>query len=130
MAKRMKKLKTACRDLFPPKVWSDNQASVGIIGCGSTFGPINEAVATLNENGIKAKQLQIRTLWPFFSEDVLRFIESCQRVFVAENNFSGQLKDLIKSQTNTQKEIESIVKYSGQSFRPVEISSPIQRACG
>lgn len=125
MDKRMRKLRKAFKDLFPPRVWGSRDAEIGIIGCGSTFGPIQEALARLKEEGIKAKHLQVRTLWPFFAKQTEEFIKSCRQVFVVENNYEGQLRSLMASQVKAEARIHSLLKYSGQSFRPVEVSTRI-----
>jgi len=128
MEKRMKKLKSLNKDLIPPKIYGDKEAKSGIIGFGSTFGPIQEAMIQLEETGISTKYLRMRTLWPFPSRKVGRFVEGCEKIFVVENNYSGQLGSLVKSQVSEDFKIKNIRKYSGQSFRPQEISTEIQRA--
>lgn len=128
MQKRMRKLENAAKDLIPPRVWGDRESEFGIIGFGSTFGPIQEAIAQLKDRKIRAKYMQIRTLWPFPWKKVEEFLDSCKEVFVVENNFTGQLGQLIRSQVQMPIRIKNIVKYSSQAFRPQEISSQIQRA--
>lgn len=128
MDKRLKKLRTACRDLYPPITWGDEKARVGLIGCGSTFGPIREAVEQLAEMGLGSKHLQVRTLWPFFTEDVRTFISHCRQVFVVENNATGQLASLVESQVHPKTRVHKVLKYSGQSFRPVEITRQVEGA--
>jgi 2-oxoglutarate ferredoxin oxidoreductase subunit alpha len=128
MQKRMRKLERAKKGLIPPKVWGDKESQIGIVGFGSTFGPIQEALAQLKEEGIRAKYMQLRTLWPFPRKKVEEFLDSCHEVFVAENNFSGQLSRLIQSQVRVPVRIKNILNYSSQAFRPIEISAQIQRA--
>jgi 2-oxoglutarate ferredoxin oxidoreductase subunit alpha len=128
MEKRMQKLISARKDLIRSKIWGKRTSDIGIIGCGSILGPTQEAMEQLLDSGIETKYMQIRTLWPFLSTEVENFINSCERIFVVDNNFEGQLKHLIKSQVNHKDEIESIVNYSGQTFRPLEISGFIQKA--
>lgn len=128
MQKRMKKLESARKDLVPPKVWGDKESPIGIIGFGSTFGPIQEAITQLKEKGIRAKYMQMRTLWPFPRKKVEEFLGSCREVFIVENNFSGQLSRLIRSQVQVPIRIKNILNYSSQAFRPLEISAQIQRA--
>ena len=128
MKKRMKKLVSASKDLIPPKVWGKREAEIGIIGFGSTFGPIQEAIAQLEKKGISAKYLQMRTLWPFPSKKVEEFIATCKEIFVVENNFSGQLSFLLKSQVRMPFDASNILNYSSQAFRPQEISTQIQKA--
>jgi len=128
MQKRMKKLKNASKDLIAPKIWGKRDAEIGIIGFGSTFGPIQEAITQLEKNGIRAKYLQMRTLWPFPSKKVEEFIATCKETFVVENNFSGQMSLLLKSQVRMSFDARNILNYSSQAFRPQEISTQIQKA--
>ncbi len=127
MEKRMRKLRTAFKDLIPPRLWGERRADIVIVGFGSTLGPIREAMDQLQERGIEAKYLQIRTLWPFHSEEVEDFLSGCRHVFVVENNFSAQLSALIKSQVKRMPGIDSILNYSSQTFRPQDISTEIER---
>ncbi len=128
MEKRMRKLETAKKDLIRPKIWGNKDAEIGIIGCGSTLGPIREALEQLKGSGITARFLQIRTLWPFLKKDVEKFILSCKKIFVVDNNYSGQLAQLIQSQVRSQTELNNILNYSGLTFRPRDISGPIRKA--
>lgn len=127
MEKRMRKLKTARKDLIRPRIWGNKAADIGIIGCGSTLGPVREAMEQLKRVGIKAKFLQIRTLWPFLDKDVKDFISTCKQVFVVDNNYDGQLAQLIYSQVRPRIELKSILNYSSHTFRPKDIADPIQK---
>ncbi len=128
MHKRMHKLSGSAKDMIPPKLWGDKQAAVGIIGFGSTLGSIVEAIEELGEDNINAKNLQIRTLWPFPVKRVSDFIRSCEFVFIVENNYSGQLHDLIHSQVKPEAKMQKILNYSSVAFRPIDISSQIKKA--
>jgi len=127
MDKRMKKLETAAPDLVPSAFWGDERANLGLVGVGSTLGAIVEAQRQLAAEGVKTKFLQIRTLWPFPAEEVKKFLRGCESVFVIENNFSGQLASLIRSQVDFGPPLQSILKYSSLPFRPAEISDEIRR---
>ncbi len=128
MQKRMRKLESAAKGAIPPKLWGEKEARIGIMGCGSTFGPILEAITQLKQKGIKAKYLQLRTLWPFPAKQVEEFIKESDKIFFIENNFSGQLSQLTKSQLTVAFAMGKVLKYSGRPFRPQEISSEIQKA--
>jgi 2-oxoglutarate ferredoxin oxidoreductase subunit alpha len=127
--KRMRKLKKAWPDLVPSHLWGDRKARVGFISCGSTLGAILEAMDELKTRKVGSKFLQLRTLWPFPSVEVKRFLAGCQEVFVVENNFSGDLATLVKSQVNPCQRLRNILKYSTQAFTPKEIISPVLRVC-
>jgi 2-oxoglutarate ferredoxin oxidoreductase subunit alpha len=127
MEKRMRKLRTASRDSLPPKLRGDKKAPCGLIGCGSTLGPILEAQRQLEADGITTKFLQLRTLWPFPIKPVKAFINSCRNVFVVENNYSGQLSSLIKSQVSPCLNLQGVRKYATLPFQPQEIASQIKK---
>jgi len=128
MEKRMRKLMRARRDLAPPKWWGDKEAEIAFLGFGSTLGAILESMDRLRENDVKAKFLQLRTLWPFPTEAVRKFLSGAKHVFAVENNYSAQLVTLIKSQVNPCREIKSILNYSTRNFTPQEIVAPVMRA--
>jgi 2-oxoglutarate ferredoxin oxidoreductase subunit alpha len=126
MGKRMRKLRTARKDLLRARVWGDKNSEIGIIGCGSTYGPIQEAREKLDSEGIRTKFFQIRTLWPFLSSEAEDFVSNCRHVFVVDNNYEGQLKDLFQSQVRTGIELKSIFNYSGHTFKPKNIYDVIR----
>ncbi|MGB3863348.1 MAG: transketolase C-terminal domain-containing protein, partial [Candidatus Aminicenantaceae bacterium] len=125
MNKRMTKLNIAAKDVIPPKLWGKKDADIGIIGFGSTLCPIREAMDQLEEKGISTKYLQVRTLWPFSAAEVEKFMSSCNTVFVVENNYSGQLSQLIQGQGVECSRVHKINKYSGHTFRPIEIAEGV-----
>jgi 2-oxoglutarate ferredoxin oxidoreductase subunit alpha len=122
MNKRMTKLDVASKDLIPGQLWGREDADIGIIGFGSTVCPIREAMDQLDDKGISTKYLQVRTLWPFLTAEVETFMKSCNIVFVVENNYSGQLSRLIQGQGVECSLVHKINKYSGHTFRPIEIA--------
>jgi 2-oxoglutarate ferredoxin oxidoreductase subunit alpha len=128
MDKRMKKLQAASKNLIASRVWGDPKAKVGIFGTGSTLGAIVEAQGQLANKGIRTKFLQLRTLWPFPVKETEAFLSGCRQVFVVENNFSGQLSRLVKSQVEGCPRFKNILKYSSLPFKPMDISRRIRRA--
>jgi len=96
-----------------------------VIFAGSTKGTIREAIFTLEKEGIKVNYLQISYLNPFPSEKVSNVIDSARKIVVAENNFTGQLCDIIREKTG--KSIaHKILKYDGRPFYPEEIHAAIK----
>jgi 2-oxoglutarate ferredoxin oxidoreductase subunit alpha len=128
MDKRMRKLQSASKNLIASQVWGDRKAKVGILGAGSTLGAIVEAQGQLARKGIPTKFLQLRTLWPFPVKETEAFLRSCRQVFVVENNFSGQLSQLVKSQVEGCPRFKNILKYSSLPFKPTDISRSVRRA--
>lgn len=130
MEKRMRKLRNASRDLPRVRVWGSRKAGVGLITVGSTLSAVLEAAEELREKDVQAKCLQIRTLWPFPVRAVKRFLDECERIFVVENNYSGELATLIRSQVSPFPEMRSILRYGTRSFRPRDVVDPVERSVG
>ena len=131
MDKRMGKL-VAMRDDLPRAVLHGvADADIAVIGYGSNTGPIAEAVRRCEaEDGILARFLQLRTLWPFPEDDIRNFIRGAQHVFVVENNYTGQLMQLIRAVVGPLDQLQGVRKYDGRPFRPIEIIEPIRRVAG
>jgi 2-oxoglutarate/2-oxoacid ferredoxin oxidoreductase subunit alpha len=126
MRKRMSKMELAKKDLPNGNNFGPKSAKIGIIGFGSTFGPIVESMVQLSDKGIEVRFHQIRTIWPLLEDDLHDFVDRLERVFVVENNYSGQLASLIgRSLGDSSGKIESITKFDGSSFKPKEIAGAI-----
>ena len=89
-----KKMETARRLLPPPVIESHDNAEIGIITFGTNDDAIREARDWLADEGIKTGCLRVRAL-PLASS-VSDFIAAYRRVYVIENNFDGQLNQLIR----------------------------------
>ena len=94
MHRLARKMETA-RDVLPaPIVEDDGEAEIGIITFGTNEDAVREARDWLGREGIKTAYLRVLAL-PLASS-VSDFIASCKRVYVIENNFDGQLHQLIR----------------------------------
>jgi 2-oxoglutarate/2-oxoacid ferredoxin oxidoreductase subunit alpha len=125
MRKRMMKLELAKKDLPKGINFGSKSAKIGIIGFGSTYGPIVEAMQQLTAKGVETRFHQIRTIWPLLEDDLQEFFNQMDAVFIVENNYQGQLASLIKSHISNPEIIQSITKFDGSSFKPKEISGAI-----
>lgn len=124
MQKRQRKIDTLAKELKQPELAGEREADVTIIAVGSTKGPIKEAIMMLEKDGISANFLQIRYLNPFPAEKVAQVIDSARKTVVVENNFTGQLADIIKEKTGKNVN-KKILKYDGRPFYPEEIHDEI-----
>jgi len=126
MRKRMMKLERAKKDLPRGNNFGPGTAKIGIIGFGSTFGPIMESMEQLAQKGVEVRFHQIRTIWPLLEDDLHDFVDRLDKVFIVENNYSGQLASLIQANFGEFSEkIESLTKFDGSSFKPKEITGAI-----
>ncbi len=94
MTRLRKKMDTA-RGLLPAPIVDDgSDADIGIITFGTNEEAIREARDWLTRDGIKTNYLRVRAL-PM-AASVTDFIDAHKSVFVIENNFDGQLTQLIR----------------------------------
>ncbi len=129
MQKRMGKLVQARDDLPGPRYFGPADARVGLIGFGSTSGPILEALDWLEQEGIPAKYYQARTLFPVPEATLAPFLDSVDTAFVVEHNFTGQFARLIREEMPAyHAKLRSILKYDGFSFRAPELVEPVREA--
>lgn len=122
MDKRMRKLNTL-KDTFrnPIKKYENHEeADLLVIGINSTRGTIQEMIPRLEEDGIKVNHGQLRLLHPFPTDELQGMIDKAKKVVVIENNATGQVRQLVKLNTNAG-EVKSILKYDGNPFLPAEL---------
>jgi 2-oxoglutarate ferredoxin oxidoreductase subunit alpha len=88
-------------------------------------GAIHEAAYLLNRDGIKAGVLVFSELWPFPAEDIRRALAGAGRTFLVENNATGQLGELICSQTGIKLD-RRILRYDGRPLVPDEVAKAVK----
>ena len=94
--KRLAKFKTALAELPRPVVVADaGDLDVGVIGWGSTFGTVLDAVSQARERGLKVGALKITSLYPYHGPEIRAFMNRCREVLVPELNLDGQLATII-----------------------------------
>lgn len=125
MHKRMSKLEHAKKDLPRGVNFGSKNAKIGIIGFGSTYGPIIESMQQLAEKSVNVRFHQLRTVYPLLEDDLNEFLTPLEKVFVIENNYQGQLASILRSKVSNPEKIRSLTKYDGSSFKPSEITNTI-----
>lgn len=120
--KRLRKFEGVKKELEmePPEIYGPIDAKITLIGWGSNYGAIREAVEILRKEGIDANMLHLNVVWPFPRDTVSSTLDKAEKSFVIENNAIGQLAYLIKSETG--KDVTSkILKFDGRPFSPMHI---------
>ncbi|HEY2825847.1 MAG TPA: hypothetical protein VGI83_09900, partial [Gemmatimonadales bacterium] len=97
----------------------EDKGPLAIVGWGSTYGPIHEAVRRLRSEGQPVSQIHIRYLWPL-PRNLGALLKGYERILVPEMN-SGQLTTLLRAQYLVP--AESLPKVSGQPFKISEIEA-------
>jgi len=97
-----------------------------VVGWGSTYGPIHQAVRRARRNGLSVAHLHIRHIWPM-PKNMGSLLKGFDRILVPEMN-TGQLKTLLRDQFLV--DARPLNKVSGQPFSISEIESAIEKALG
>jgi 2-oxoglutarate ferredoxin oxidoreductase subunit alpha len=119
------KLETA-RDAVPkPVIEVDAGARVGLLAYGSTHAALVEARDALREEGVRSGYCRLRAL-PLVDE-VARFIERHQRVYVIEQNRDGQIHTLLRATLPSAlaDRLRSVTHYNGTPIAADDIVRPI-----
>lgn len=97
---------------------------LAVVGWGSTFGPVHQAVRRARAKGLDVSHIHIRHIWPM-PKNLGELLKSYDRVIVPEMN-TGQLKTVLRDQYLI--DAQPVNKVSGQPFRIAEIEAAIEGA--
>ncbi len=101
-----------------------NNGRMVVVGWGSTFGPIHQAVRRSRARGLDVSHVHIRYIAPF-PKNLAVLLKSYDHILVPEMN-SGQLKTLLRDQFLV--DARPLNKVSGQPFTIAEIEAAIEEA--
>ncbi len=118
--KRARKFQDMAAHIAPPELEGPADAAVTLVGWGSTYGPIKEAIGLLAEQGVAANQLPIKWIVPLHGDAITETLSRARRVIIVENNRSGQFYRYLRSETGLSVS-GHIRKYDGEPFMPHHI---------
>jgi 2-oxoglutarate ferredoxin oxidoreductase subunit alpha len=132
-AKRREKLKKLAATLERPEIFGEQEGDTLLVGWGSTWGPIREAVRRGRAEGMKIGQVHIRHIHPLPPE-LERIFSRFRQIFVVEMNDEGlygfgQLATLLRARYALPN-IRSITKTDGLTFKVREILEGVRRLGG
>ncbi len=123
--KRNRKNAGLLKEMSPPVRYGQKDAKNVLIGWGSTYGALKEAVDILNAEKEKVSLAHFNEVWPL-NKKYFDFLDKAKFACVAENNFRGQFAHLIAATTG--KVIEHrINKFNGLPFSAQEIAKEYKR---
>ena len=97
-----------------------------VVGWGSTYGPIHQAVRRARRKGRDVAHVHLRHIWPM-PRNLGPLLKGYEHILVPEMN-SGQLKTVLRDQFLV--DARPLNKVSGQPFRIAEIEAAIERILG
>lgn len=120
----LKKMPLIRQEIAPPAFYGDAKPEIVIVGWGSTYGVMKEAVDALspphpplNKGGIA--MLHFSEIYPFPSPDshphYLDLLNSAKTAICIENNATGQFARLMRAETGYEFK-RRINKYDGRPF--------------
>ncbi|HEU4960962.1 MAG TPA: 2-oxoacid:acceptor oxidoreductase subunit alpha [Sphingomonas sp.] len=99
----------------------DTSGRLAVVGWGSTFGAIHQAVRRARRRGLEVSHIHLRHIWPM-PANLRDLLENFDHILVPEMN-TGQLKTVLRDQFLV--DAKPLNKVSGQPFRIAEIEAAI-----
>ena len=96
-------------------------AELAVVGWGSTFGPIHQAVRRALAKGQDVAHVHVRHIWPM-PKNMSVLLKGFKHILVPEMNM-GQFKTVLRDQFLV--DAKSLTKVSGHPFRIAEIEAAI-----
>jgi len=123
-AKRRNKLRKLAEEIPLPEIYGDKEGDVLLVGWGSTYGPIHDAVKQARDHGEKVGAIHLRHIHPL-PNGIEKIFANFKRIVVVEMNDQGvygfgQLAIILRARYCEPK-IESFTKTDGLTFRVKEI---------
>ena len=125
MHRRMNKLKLLEKDLIEPEYIGPNSAEVVLIGWGSMYGPLQDAVEALNKEGHSVGALVFGDLFPLPQKKLKSYATTAKKLINVEMNYTGQLARLIRTETGIEMS-HSILKFDGRQLNFKEIVEQVK----
>lgn len=100
----------------------EETGKLAVVGWGSTFGPIHQAVRRARKKGLSVSHIHVRHIWPL-PANMGDLLKGYDKVLVPEMN-TGQFKTVLRDQYLV--DAKPLTKTSGQPFTIAEIEAAIE----
>ena len=104
----------------------ETSGKLAVVGWGSTYGPIHQAVRRARAKGLDVSHVHVRHVWPL-PENLGDLLRGYEKILVPEMN-TGQFKTVLRDQFLV--DARPLNKTSGQPFTIAEIDEAIEGALG
>ncbi len=115
--KRLRKMESISKESIDAEIIGSKNYKTLIVGWGSTYGVIKEAVEVLKDDDIAF--VYFKQVYPL-PNNTQKILEKAKNRIIVENNATSQFGQLIKSQTGLEFN-KHILKYNGMPFSLEEI---------
>ena len=120
--KRLKKLDGINKDSISPELIGASDYNILIIGWGSTYGVIKEALDKLKSKDTAF--LYFKQVYPLH-HSTKQYLDKADKTIIFENNAESQFANLIKLQTDFKID-KNILKYNGRPFSVEEVTESLK----
>jgi len=124
--KRLRKISPLNKETNTLRKYGSRGAETILIGWGSTYGAIHEAVGILRKENASVNMLHLNELWPFPRKAVIDAVSKARNSYVIESNATGQVAQLIKAETGYDVS-GRILKFDGRPFTPHYIAEAVRK---
>jgi len=127
MQKRMQKLEGLKAEVQEPEFFGAEDFDILLVGWGSTWGPIREAVSLANARGeTKYAALVFSDVYPLPTRLLTEKAARAKKIVNVEQNATGQLAKLIRMETGIRMS-GSVPKYDGRQISGREICESLEK---
>jgi len=126
MLKRLRKMEGLRKDIAEPRVYGAAQPEITLLGWGSTYGAMREAVDLVMKDGLAINLVHLSEIWPFPVEAAARDLQEAKKIIAVENNATAQLAHLLRAETGYQV-TGKILKFDGRPISPAYILKQLKQ---
>jgi 2-oxoglutarate ferredoxin oxidoreductase subunit alpha len=120
--KRLSKADAMAGDTIGPELVGPQEYKTLVVGWGSTYNVIKEAIDNLGRNDVAL--LHFKQVYPL-PKETQDFLSKAERTVIIENNATSQFGKLIRIQTGIDIE-HKILKYNGLGFSVEEVTERLR----
>jgi len=121
--KRLRKMDLIRQDAVPPELIGMDGYRTLVMGWGSTYGAIRDALGMLNRDDVAF--LHVKQLWPLHP-DVAGHMRRAEKTILVENNATAQFGRILRMHAGIDVDA-TILKYNGMPFSVEDIAGGIER---
>ncbi len=122
--KRLKKLDLIREEMVPPELIGPDHYKTLILGWGSTYHLIREAIGRLEMEDVAF--LHFKQVYPLHP-DTMGYLKKAKKTVIVENNGTAQFGQVLRRQTGFNVDRE-ILKYNGLPFSVEELADLLKSA--
>ena len=123
--KRLTKMRGLRKEMGAPHAYGPEEAETVLVGWGSTYGAVREAVDRLNNATTAVRMIHLSEIWPFPRTAFTAAMQGAHRLIVVESNATGQMAHLIRAETGVDA-TGTILRYDGRPLTPAYIVTKFQ----